>query len=58
MNTTDAFALAVAARKGWSPSRTLAAIGHPGYGQKFAAQVLATMTATGCSSHQAVYGLR
>jgi hypothetical protein len=56
MSAADRYAIEFAARKGWGPSRTLAALGHPGYGRAFAARVLATMAATGCSSHQAVYG--
>jgi hypothetical protein len=56
MSAADAHAIAYAASKGWGPSRTLSALGHPGYGRAFAARVLAQMAATGCSAHQAVYG--
>ena len=52
----EAHVLAYAAARSWSPAKTLSALGHPGYGSKFAAQALAQMTATGCSAHQAVYG--
>lgn len=54
MSAADAHAIAYAQGKGWSASRTLAAIGHPGYGNAFAARALAAMTATGCSAHQAI----
>jgi hypothetical protein len=56
MSAADVHAIAYAASKGWGPSRTLSALGHPGYGRTFAAKALATMAATGCSAHQAVYG--
>ncbi len=56
MNANDAFALDYAKAQGWGPSRTLSAIGHPGYGRAFAARVLAVMADTGCSAHQAIYG--
>jgi hypothetical protein len=41
-----------------SPTRQLAALGHPGYSRQFAARVLATMSATGCTAHEAIYGRR
>jgi hypothetical protein len=53
MNATDSHTLAYAARKGWGPAKTLAALGHPGYSAKFAAKVLATMTERNCSAWDA-----
>jgi hypothetical protein len=53
MNAADTHAIAYAARKGWGPSRTLAAIGHPGYGRQFAARVLAIMADRQCDAFTA-----
>jgi len=36
-------------------SRLLASQGHPGYGEAFAARILAAQTATGKSLHELVY---
>ena len=47
----------VAANSG-KPERILSALGHPGYGRKFAGQVLGLMAETGCDAFQAVYGIR
>ena len=43
---------------GWGPAKILSGLGHPGYGAKFAARVLARVEAGGVSAHQAVYGTR
>lgn len=41
----------------WSARRMLSALGHPGYGERFARQVLDILaTRPGVSAHQAVYG--
>lgn len=42
----------------WGPARILSAMGHPGYGAKFAARALAAIERGGVSTHQAVYGLQ
>ncbi len=39
------------------PERILSALGHPGYGRRFAGRVLGLMAETGCDAFQAVYGL-
>ena len=42
--------------KGKGADYILSALGHPGYGAKFAKAAIARMEATGMSPHQAVYG--
>lgn len=54
--TTETIARLRAA--GWSASKILSGIGHPGYGQAFARRVLARIEAGGVTAHQAVYGTR
>lgn len=40
----------------WGAARVLSAMGHPGYGEAFAAEVLEHVAQGGVSVHQAVYG--
>lgn len=42
----------------WGPARILSAMGHPGYGAKFAGEALALIETGRYSTHQAVYGLQ
>lgn len=42
------------ASEGMSARTILSAIGHPGYGEKFARRVLAEMADTGCGAHRAI----
>lgn len=45
--------------KGWTPSRVLSAIGHPGYGAAFARRVIGavlTHETVGLTVHEAIYG--
>ena len=41
-----------------SASRKLSALGHPGYGEAHARQVLAAMDRYGMTAHEAIYGGR
>lgn len=43
----------IKATKAWSAGRILSALGHPGYGDKFAAAVIARIEATGCDAFAA-----
>ena len=52
---TQTHTLQYAASKGWGPSKTLSALGHPGYGAKFAREVLAKINA-GQDIWEAIYG--
>jgi hypothetical protein len=43
---------------GWKAARILSGLGHPGYGEKFAAAALANIERYGLTAHEAVYGGR
>ena len=49
-------------RPGWvdgkSSATVLSALGHPGYGAKYAGLVLAKVVETGASVHEVIYGGR